>query len=1001
MEVPFRFVPAGRARAEHVELLGEVSDWRNGLALARQPDGSFARTLDVPAGVYQYKLLVDGDWVLDPSNTRTRSAGGGRNNLLVVGGAEEPLLFAPAPPWVEALDRGGVRVMAGVRKPSGTTPALALTLRFSEDDGASWSTATTTRAFEEDEHVFFVATLPTSALTLTLSLEGGGTTFEARWTRPPATARVPEWWRNAALYTVFVDRFRAAHDDRGALPPWESDPGKNEAAHGHLDGVRRSLDHLQGLGVSVLYLTPVHVGASVHRYDVVDALTVDPALGGEAAYDALVREAAARGIAILQDFSFAHAGVGFPPYDDVRAHGRASRFAPMFVWRGDALVHYGKRTDAPLLDLENADVQALVLDAVAYWARRGARGLRLDMTAEVPMALGRRIRRRFRDLVPEGIVLGEVVPQHAWRWRAEGVVDAATDFGFHAAITDLVCNVHASPAAAFERLVRLDLLRGGDVHTSSVRFLSTHDHPRLATLAAERGMLARLPLAYVLLATWSGRPMFLYGEELGLRSGAAKHDVEDVWPDRMPMPWTPGAGSASLRALVRELLVARAGSKALLHGEITLLFADETTLVYRREAEGEVVDVALNLGDAAKTLELEDDERPRFTRLAATGACEIIGSIVTLPPFGALVGVRARALGQAVAPARTRRNLAVRDAELVQGRTAVEAHPSRFFFSVTERCNLRCAHCITHAPELTKSGAARTMTPAVLDALRDHLAFGTYFAFVHGGESLTAPILFEVLEAIKTARGAEPYVAHLLSNGLLLGVRAADRLVRAGVSSISISLDGATAATNDAIRLGGRFEDVRRNLAEVLTWRREEKIDLRVGLSFVVLQQNLHELSRFVELAAELGVDWVKLEEGVPATEFARTSLVSCTSRTSREAIESALRRGRERGLVMVDHTIDRDVWRCRLDDDTRAFLAADEHANRGEIHPCRTPWETLCVEPNGDLRVTDFFGPIVGNVTTTPMQQLWNAPAAIEARERAKLSRLCGPTGPVTCVTT
>jgi MoaA/NifB/PqqE/SkfB family radical SAM enzyme len=232
-------------------------------------------------------------------------------------------------------------------------------------------------------------------------------------------------------------------------------------------------------------------------------------------------------------------------------------------------------------------------------------------------------------------------------------------------------------------------------------------------------------------------------------------------------------------------------------------------------------------------------------------------------------------------------------------------------------------------------------------------------------------------------------------------VRAAERLVHAGVSSISISLDGATAATNDAIRLGGRFEDVRRNLTEVLTWRREEKIDLRIGLSIVVLSQNLHELSRFVDLATEFGVDWLKLEEGVPATEFARTSLVSCSSRTSREAIEAALGRGRERGLVMVDHTIDRAVWRCRLDDETRAFLAADEHANRGEIHPCRTPWETLCVEPNGDLRVTDFFGPIVGNVTTTPMRELWNAPAAIEARERAKLSRICGPDGPVTCVPT
>jgi MoaA/NifB/PqqE/SkfB family radical SAM enzyme len=188
------------------------------------------------------------------------------------------------------------------------------------------------------------------------------------------------------------------------------------------------------------------------------------------------------------------------------------------------------------------------------------------------------------------------------------------------------------------------------------------------------------------------------------------------------------------------------------------------------------------------------------------------------------------------------------------------------------------------------------------------------------------------------------------------------------------------------------------HLEDVLAWRRGENVDLRVGLSFVVLQQNVHELGAFVDLASELGVDWVKLEEGVPATEFARRSLVSCTSRPVRDAVDQAVARGRQHGLVVVDHTIDRAVWRCRLDDDTRAFLAADEHANRGEIHPCRTPWETVCVEPNGDIRVQDFFGPITGNVTQTPLRELWNTPPAQEARERSKSARLCG-TGPVTCV--
>ena len=37
--------------------------------------------------------------------------------------------------------------------------------------------------------------------------------------------------------------------------------------------------------------------------------------------------------------------------------------------------------------------------------------------------------------------------------------------------------------------------------------------------------------------------------------------------------------------------------------------------------------------------------------------------------------------------------------------------------------------------------------------------------------------------------------------------------------------------------------------------------------------------------------------------------------------------------------------------------------------------------------------------VTSTPLAGLWNTPAAIEARDGSKLSRLCGPAGPVTCV--
>ncbi len=986
--------------SQRVDVLGEICDWRNAIALTKHADGSFSATLDLPTGVYQYKWLVDGaSWELDSRNPRTRSFLGQRNSVVVVDGAPEPLLFAAAPPWVEELSRGGIRALVGVRRDSSGRAELPR-IAYREQTDAEWSEATVEKAFEEDEHVFFTARAPTSAPRLGLRVSAGSVSFQTSWARGPNHTRTPAWWKRAALYTVFVDRFRPAHDRGEGETPWEVDPGKLGVSGGHLDGIRRSLSALEDLGITTLYLTPVHIGASVHRYDIVDPLTVDPALGGEASYDALVREAAAYGMCIVQDISFAHVGFDFPPYRDVREHGLASRFASWFVWKDGRLVHYGERTDAPLLNLAHPEVEALTLSGVEYWAKRGAKGLRLDMTAEVPLSLGRRMRRRFRDLVPDGVVFGEIVPEHAWRWQKEGVVDAATDFGFHEVISQLVCSPEPAADAAWARLERSRLLRGGDTHRASVRFASTHDHPRLATRAFAAGTLCRLPAAYVMLATMPGVPMLLYGEEAGMRSNAAHFDVEDVWPDRAPLPWPAPGESASIRALIRDLLRARRTSPALVEGEATLLFSDACTLVYRREADGDVVDVVLNFSSEAVTLALDDDELPGLVPIAAAGACEVTLQNVRIPPFGALVARREGPFGRAVVPARARFNLVLRDREFVDSRIGLAARPSRFFFSVTERCNLRCEHCITNAPELTKSGAARTMTPRLLDALRDDFGFANYFAFVHGGESLTAPILFDVLKAIKERRGLEPYAAHLLSNGVLLSASMAERLVESGISSISVSLDGATARTNDRIRTGGRFETIVKNVADVMAFRRRASADLRFGLSYVVLAQNVTELSAFVDLAASLGVDWVKIEEGVPATAFAKNSLVACSLPDIRLAIDAAIARGRTHGLVMVDHTTDSKVWRCRLnvDEPARSFLEADEYANRCEIHPCRTPWETVCVEPNGDVRAQDFYGPILGNITTSKLAVLWNEPAARDIRQCAIRERLCGE-GAVVCL--
>ena len=54
----FAYRPEGRADVVRVDLFGETSDWLNPIPLRREQDGTFACTIDLPPGVYQYKLRV-------------------------------------------------------------------------------------------------------------------------------------------------------------------------------------------------------------------------------------------------------------------------------------------------------------------------------------------------------------------------------------------------------------------------------------------------------------------------------------------------------------------------------------------------------------------------------------------------------------------------------------------------------------------------------------------------------------------------------------------------------------------------------------------------------------------------------------------------------------------------------------------------------------------------------------------------------------------------------
>jgi radical SAM protein with 4Fe4S-binding SPASM domain len=125
------------------------------------------------------------------------------------------------------------------------------------------------------------------------------------------------------------------------------------------------------------------------------------------------------------------------------------------------------------------------------------------------------------------------------------------------------------------------------------------------------------------------------------------------------------------------------------------------------------------------------------------------------------------------------------------------------------------------------------------------------------GEPLLAPDLFRMIE-YATSRGI---TIGFNTNATLLTRARAERLIRARLDWLHVSIDGATADTYESIRDGSSFERVRRNLAGMVAAKAELRSDKpELSLIFVAMRRNVRELPVLVRLLAEWGVErlWVQ-----------------------------------------------------------------------------------------------------------------------------------------------
>lgn len=163
-------------------------------------------------------------------------------------------------------------------------------------------------------------------------------------------------------------------------------------------------------------------------------------------------------------------------------------------------------------------------------------------------------------------------------------------------------------------------------------------------------------------------------------------------------------------------------------------------------------------------------------------------------------------------------------------------------WEVTRSCNLSCVHC--RAAAMDKPYADELTTEEGLRLLDAIATLGSPIVILTGGEPLLRPDIFD-LAAHGNALGLRMTMA---PNGTLVTPEAARRMKEVGIQRISISLDGADAASHDTFRqVPGAFEGALKGI------RHAKEADLPFQINTTITALNLKELPRIQELAVNLG----------------------------------------------------------------------------------------------------------------------------------------------------
>lgn len=598
--------------ASSVELIGEW-DWNNTTAMS-ESGGVWSTSVELDAGLYCYKFIIDDEYIFDPDNSYRGYCDGIENSVIRVG--ETPSL-------------------------SHQISDEKLIVSSEDNPNSNYAFTQNGQSWELD-----LNTLPDGKHSISLSADGKES-LAVFWTGPDADFA----WDDALIYMVMTDRFVNGNTSNdGAVSGAEAEA---DWMGGDLEGVTQMIQagYFTDLGVNALWISPFntnptgsyaaadgqHQVSGYHGYWPTEPRQVDPRFGGEEALTEMIEAAHGAGIRVMADFVVNHVHE-----DHVYAQEHPEWFNQGCICGTSECDWTERRLDClfmdymPDLDWKNRDASEQVISDALWWAETfDLDGLRVDAVKHVDdhavNNLATRINEKFEGTGTDFYLKGETAM--GWsgdslednaeqyetinRYIGDDGLDGQADFVLYHAVVD---NVFTTGSRDYQHLDYWTN-RSQDQYTEGaimVPYLGSHDSPRFlsridndgtqwnqwqeqslpSTPSASSYENAKQGIAWLL--TTPGAPMLYMGDEFGQHGGAD--------PDnRRMLNFTLSEQQNDLKNFTAEIANLRLENEPLRRGIYSTFHAETDLLAYEMTTEDESLLVVLNRGAVAQ-LESDYDE---------------------------------------------------------------------------------------------------------------------------------------------------------------------------------------------------------------------------------------------------------------------------------------------------------------------------------------------------------------------------------------------------------